>query len=172
MDISIDLETLNLVPSSHILAIGAARFDLVTGIVSDTFERTVEMINQDDRTVDMSTIKFWLGQSDEARRALISESTVSLEQALRDFAMFVQEDDVVWGNGATFDISIMEHAYNYKAPWKYFNVNDMRTIVRVAECIKGFNKRDVQFVGEPHKALDDAVHQAKVIHLAYKSLRG
>jgi inhibitor of KinA sporulation pathway (predicted exonuclease) len=46
----------------------------------------------------------------------------------------------------------------------------MRTIVDLAEVLTNFDKRSVEFEGEKHNAISDAVHQAKVIHKAYMEL--
>ena len=75
------------------------------------------------------------------------------------------EDSLVWGNGSTFDITILENAYkiigDIPHPWKFWNIRDLRTLVNAASVI-GFNHKQLKHVGVYHDALADAVHQAKI----------
>ena len=64
----------------------------------------------------------------------------------------------VWGNGSTFDISIMENIlnmYRIKLPWSYNGVMDLRTFRRF--IARGAT---VENLGVAHNALDDAKSQA------------
>jgi len=70
-------------------------------------------------------------------------------------------DIYVWGNGSTFDISMLEHAFvqlGLHIPWKYYNIRDCRTIQMLAEDL--IDRNDVKFEGEKHNALHDARWQA------------
>ena len=169
-DVSIDLETLDKIPTSHIATIGAVKFDLEHGDIGERFERRIIMENQPERTFDANTIRFWMDQPRIAREPIICGDT-TLPNALADLADFLGDKKYnVWGNGATFDISILEDAYAHNPPWEFWAVNDMRTIVRMAKMITGFDKKTVEFEGQPHVAVDDAAHQAKTIHMCYAAL--
>lgn len=182
MDFSIDLETLGTTPDCFIVNIGVAAFDIKSRwIYDDHFCALIDIKEpQEGRTITSSTVKWWLQQSEEARENLIAGEIYTLEDTLKGLKDWLestvslynkQEPMQVWGNGATFDISILEHAYEYNPPWKYYNINDVRTIVRTAGLINGFDKRNIEFTGTKHSAIDDAKHQAKIVIEAYRSLK-
>jgi len=78
---------------------------------------------------------------------------------------------IVWGNGANFDVAILDNIFGYEDPWEFWNVRDMRTLVWIASAI-GFDKESIEREGTHHSAIDDAVHQAKVISKAYRQVKG
>lgn len=175
IDISIDLETLSNKFNSPILSIGAVRFDRVTGKTGRTFY--VE-IDPDDAIrhgiVSASTLAWWIKQDAKARRVFEpSDKKVSLRaglQALGDFVRAQGAGSKPWGNGSSFDITILEHAYEVagqglEPQWKFWDMRDMRTIIDVAE-MGGFKKLHLT-TGVAHNALDDAMHQAKEICRAF-----
>lgn len=177
-DISIDLETLSTQQDAAILSIGAAAFNRDTGEIGDVF---YEVIDLDDALqaghVSGSTLMWWMRQSDSAKRPLFGEGAafakVPLAAALQELSAFIRRHDSVrvWGNGATFDISVLEHAYQLfkvQTPWAFWNIRDMRTIVDVAQC-HGFDKGLIPFQGTAHNAVDDALHQARVISAAWQT---
>lgn len=66
-----------------------------------------------------------------------------------------------WGNGSTFDITIIENLlrqYNVDPPWMFWNVMDLRTF---RKYVAGGAK--VVKLGVDHNALDDAVSQAMYV---------
>lgn len=180
IDICIDLETLSNKFNSPILSIGAAKFDRVTGKVGPTFY--VE-IDPDDAIrhglVSASTLAWWMKQDAKARRVFEpSAKKVQLKMGLQMLGDFVRAQGAgakPWGNGSSYDITVLEHAYEMagqglEPQWKFWDIRDMRTIVDVAECC-GFVK-DKLVNGVAHNALDDAVHQAKEIARAFAHIGG
>lgn len=138
-----------------------------------------ENIKWDDalktRGVTGDTIKWWMRQSPDAQNAACA-SGKSLNEVLKAFAhwfMDGRDDRKIWGNGATFDVSMMENAYMTAyglTPWKFWAVRDMRTIVDIAQGIA--DKDAIKFIGTQHNALHDAVHQARQVSHLWRSLRG
>jgi hypothetical protein len=102
---------------------------------------------------------------------------MDLDSALSSVSLFVESiyPERVWGNGSHFDIAILEHAYavvGKVAPWHYRAPRDLRTIKELAELRHGFVVgADIKFSGDPHNALDDAVHQAKIISDSYELIK-
>ena len=122
-----------------------------------------------------STFKWWLGQSDAARQKVV-RGRERAEDVFSRFGSFaVKHGDNVqpWGNGASFDIAILDHAFprilNKPAPWKFWNVRDVRTVKELATGIVRFDDKMKQ--GVAHTALDDAVHQAKWVSTCWQGLR-
>lgn len=172
----IDLETLGKTPQAPIVAIGAVYFDPMTGELGDTFYVAIDFGSAcERRTPDASTIKWWLGQSDAARSAVV-KGKEDMREALRGLIQFIKANNgaTVWGNGATFDISMLEDCirqYRGTVPWDFWAVRDVRTVVEMGE-LKGIKRDSVKFEGTPHHALDDAKHQARYVSKMYSALVG
>lgn len=177
-DISIDLETLSTRSDAAIVSIGAQAFDRNTGEMGATLYYPVQLKTSIPvGHVDGGTLSWWMRQSAEAR-SVFEANGVPLATALHELTTFVSRQITdepgvkVWGNGATFDISILEHAYRSLSqgePWEFWDIRDMRTLVEAAEAL-GFNKRWVEFDGVAHNALADAIHQAKIISMCWRGL--
>lgn len=135
-NVMIDLETLSTDPYALPIQIGARCFDLDTGELGPSFERSV-VTKSKQFLMDLPTVKFWLSQPKEVIDRVFA-SPISLAKAL-DYlnAFFIQNtsDDVrVWANGASFDFPILQHAFrvekNKMAPWQYKYERDARTFVK------------------------------------------
>ncbi|TPC99274.1 exonuclease [Escherichia coli] len=175
----IDLETMGKKSNAPIVVIGAVFFDPQTGEIGPTFYIVISLVDAMDTGAvpDGSTIEWWLAQSSEARSAILVDQ-VKLVDALIQFREFINEysDEKfvqVWGNGATFDNTILRRSYerlNIPCPWRYYNDRDVRTIVELGKTI-GFDARTViPFEGVRHHALDDARHQAKYVTATIQKL--
>lgn len=168
----IDLETLDINLSAVILSIGAVRFLLpkkgeeIEGEFilyrDNPFYEVVDINDQlyQGRTVSGDTIRWWMVQDPEVQTAAFALNTHPLKDTLHQLFMFVNQepDTMVWGNGANFDISILEHAYQktrLPAPWGYNNVRCYRTLKTTWSDVP-----EEAFQGMEHNALDDAINQA------------
>lgn len=173
--VMIDLETLDTKPSAAFISIGACVFDPETGKVGATFYMRVDWASaMKDRTTGADTLKWWMGQSDPARQEVLKDGE-SMEAMLQNFTLWVKENAPnckPWGNGAGFDITMLEDAYrqyDIQEPWTFWNVRDVRTIVELAHGI--VEREDVVRKGLYHHALDDALHQAAYVSKMWKVLR-
>lgn len=173
----IDIETLGTRPNAPITTIGAVFFDLQTGEVGKTYYAKIDMVDaMRYGSADAETIRWWLTQSDAARKELVTGS-YSLIDALKGLSAFYSQgyDAAVWGNGPTFDITILEYAYGKalgeKAPWPFWNVRDVRTVVQLAS---GLVQKPGAFTkgGVAHNAVDDCVFQIGYVSKMYRALRG
>lgn len=173
--IMIDLETLGTTADSAIISIGAVEFNPNIGEIDNinAFYTRVDwgsaMIR---RTVNADTLQWWMKQSDDARKEVIKKG-VTMNTALEQLTEWLPHDAIVWGNGAAFDISMLEHAYQQRKmelPWKFWNVRDCRTIEALARGI--VDKKEIARSGTHHSALDDAIYQATYISKMWMALRG
>lgn len=169
--LAIDIETLGTVPRSVILSIGAAFVDVQTGAIGPTFYRNITVESQPTRVQNEDTIIWWSTQPAEARNALLVDQQ-PLDYVLSDFAEWVRnmadENAKPWGNGASFDVAILNDAYaeaGRMSPWKFWNERCLRTIKNVVPAV-----HYPQFEGVPHNALDDAKHQARMVAAILKKL--
>ena len=156
MEICIDIETLSLRKNAYILSIGAVRFD--RDEIKETFYVSLSEDDQLHRHLDINTIQWWLQQSQEAMQKL--RHTVYTPQALRKLAEFISSNSSVniWANSPSFDCDILSDAYEQfeiRRPWNYYQERDVRT----AKQLVG----EPEFVGIKHYALDDAIHEARIV---------
>lgn len=166
-DIMIDIETLGTAPGSVILSIGAVNFDAETGEFGEEFYGAVDPQSAVDMglTIDVSTLKWWMEQSEDARKAAFAGDQ-TLSKVLFDLHQFVQsvEASRVWAKPPSFDLVLLESAYRACAismPWHYKTPRDCRTLFDLT----GATQPDV---GTAHNALDDAKSQALGVVDAYR----
>lgn len=152
-NIMVDLETMGIAADSAIVAIGAVRFNIEEGVI-DRFDSVINLQSSLDvgLKVNGDTVMWWLGQSQEARGALLTVAH-PLAVALHNFSQWLEPDDKIWGNGASFDNSILATAYEkcqLPLPWKFWNDRCYRTVKNLYPKIK------LSRVGTYHNAVDDA----------------
>lgn len=162
--IMVDIETLGNNSRSVILSIGAVEFIPATSQIGRKFEIVVDPQTCVDvgMEVDMSTIMWWMDQSQQARDAF-KRKGVSIHKALEQLAGFFHQcgdKPKVWGNGATFDNVILANAYaltKIDRPWPYWNDMCFRTMKNLYPSVKQDQ------IGAHHRAVDDAEYQARLL---------
>lgn len=173
----LDIETLGTRPNAPVTTIGACFFDPLSGEIGEKFYRKIDMVDaMRFGSADAETIRWWLTQDKDAQLELVKGKDL-LADVLRDLSAFYNtgSDASVWGNGPTFDCTILEYAYQrcleQKAPWPFWNVRDVRTVVQLAE---GLVKKPAAFTknGTAHNALDDCVFQVGYVSKMWQALRG
>lgn len=166
-NIMVDIETLGTNADAVVLSIGAVFFDTTTKELGPKFIMNLKIENQlSTRSINADTLRWWKSQSNAAKK-VFSDEALSTVVVLSAFVKWVEanapEDGNVkpWGNGSSFDISILEHLlleYNLKAPWRYNNVRDLRTFKEYVA-----NDAPIMNAGVKHNALDDAIAQANYV---------
>ena len=168
MHMMIDTETWGLATNSAIRSIGVAIFSptMLNNQMTDTYYSAVKDntgIRQD------STVEWWSKQSAEAQS--VFDNPELLEIVLKRLTELFHDYhcDCVWAHGPVFDIPLLENAYArswMKAPWKYWNIRDTRTIYDLAQekptSLPGYMTK--------HHALHDAVNQAAAVQRSYQIL--
>lgn len=171
--VAIDLETLSTSPAAVILSIGAVAVCEESG-QRQQFYAACSVASQQDRKTDASTIDWWSEQTADAREAFDfahSEDCPTLADGLMRLTQWIGQlgethEVHVWGNGANFDIAILEHAYKELSPfvpWNFRKVRDMRTLYDITLRFGLDIKANTARVGTHHNALDDARFQADVV---------
>ena len=171
-DIMVDLETLGTYNDTVILSIGAVYFNRDTGETGQEFYTVLAKNSgaNKERTVSGDTLEWWETQSRKVYDKAMS-GTTDLEDALIGLRKFIHPKCKVWGNGATFDISILEDAYiqtSQAIPWKFWNVRDVRTVVDIASEMVGKGKQPKDL----HDPVVDCKYQIKYICEMIAILRG
>lgn len=176
-DVMIDLETLGTGTNALILSIGAQVFDLEKQrcYSQRVFHANIdpEDAQRHGQVIDASTVDWWM-QQDGTTRRLLKAQRQGLITALTQFADWLSTFSpyLVWGNGSTFDISILEDAYNllsFKVPWGFRDVRDMRTIIDIAARLGVEIPRTLPRTA--HNALDDAIAQADWVVRTFSALQ-
>ena len=116
-DVMLDIETLSTQKDAAIASIGAVQFDLRTGDLGVEFYQVIDLQSCTDAGLHFNgaTVAWWLGQSHEARAALLVEGRASLFETLEEFCHWFPNDGRCWGNGASFDCVITRNAIEARA---------------------------------------------------------
>ena len=182
VNVMVDLETMGKKHNAPIVAIGAVVFDPATGSIGESFYKVVCLESSVNwgAVIDPSTVIWWLKQSSEARSAIVNDDAIPLQDALLQFREFVSDNVAggskkaqVWGNGASFDNSILRSSYDCIAedyPWEYWNDRDVRTMVELGQAISFDPKTTIPFEGSSHNALADAIHQARYVSAIWQRI--
>lgn len=154
----LDLETLGTRHDALIIQIGACYFDRMTGEIGETFKRTISspLASREKFSMDLETIRWWMGQSEEARKSVMYGNDL-LGGALVQLKSFLWGDDTLVWSHATFDMPILQHAFDVFGikELPYRNMRDLRTLMDLADLSKLKRER----FGIHHDALDDAKYQ-------------
>jgi hypothetical protein len=182
MHLMIDIETLATTPDAVILTIGAQAFDpFGTGYYDKHFYSRIDIDSQLNRAVEDSTVEWWSRQTEDARQEAFSEQDrMPLDQALETLSKLIWQSTIVWANGPTFDMVILEHAYksySMRLPWQYYRVRDCRTVFSLYPTDRLLKPGVMPIVidGKPHRpashnALDDCRRQIDILQFTLDKL--
>lgn len=179
----VDIETVSTRSNAKIISIGAAFFDISTGEIGPGIHAIVDY--NDEHSAELhecpQTWAWWAKQSTEAQKVLTRTDRTPLRESLEALSSLIYtyssfKDVQVWGNGASFDPVILDNAYHAArlsgAPWKHWNIRDVRTLVYLGRTLHGFDpKKDMPFEGVKHDARADAEHQAKYVSAIFRKLK-
>jgi hypothetical protein len=171
----LDLETMGNKSNSTIVSIGAVEFNIETGEIGRQFYERVDLqscINI-GMVINASTVYWWMMQNDSARKEICkpAEHVATVLAKLRSF-MACLGDFELWGNGARFDIGILEDAFvacgqGEILPWNFRLERDVRTLVSFAPKIK----EHFPFEGTKHNPIDDCIYQIGYCSAIYNRLK-
>ena len=191
--VMLDIETLGTGTNAAIASIGALTFDPTLGQVMDVRDtRSFHLLIDLEKSkqpgiIDPSTVKWWMQQSDDARKALFGQPAdqyQSLGVALDQFKVWCEQRGAtqLWTNGPMFDERIMREAFarnmNPNFPFSYRASRCFRTIAQMVEdkghdLKKLHNSMKAEF-GERgivrHRAVDDCFTQAYAVCRFYQLL--
>ena len=181
LNIMMDIETTGIRPGCRVLSIGLAAFYIsddkgTIGSTTTIYPSLTDQVGTDDE----GTMRWWSTQPHEARSVFADNhiNGITVKEAFEAFKEFIQDavdrhkslnggvDEVkvcIWGNGATFDNSIVQRMFEakgYPVPWNTFGDRCYRTVFNMLG--RPSLKRD----GIHHNALDDAIYQAQCLMYA------
>lgn len=176
IDVMIDLETMGLGTNAPILSIGAVEFRASGEGLGATFHEGISLEDSMaiGRRPTASTILWWLQQDDTARKQVRQKCEhgaplVAVLYAFSEWLNSLSGEPYVWGNGANFDVAILEQAYldqGMRTPWGYRNVRCFRTVMSEYG-------NDLDWVKPlvAHDALADAEAQARTLQNCMRRIR-
>jgi DNA polymerase III epsilon subunit-like protein len=161
----LDLETMGKSPGCVVTHVAIVLFDPPNPTPLKTLHIHLSMTEQVKAglTIDPSTIKWWLKQSNEAREIFKMDS-YPISSLIDYIDSMIDRDTYVWSH-ATFDIPILNsllQAFGYRSPINYKKCMDIRT---AQELYRIKYKRDAiaDKVGIAHRAVDDCKSQINLI---------
>ena len=166
MDLMIDIEGLATGPDATILTIAAQAFDpLGSGYYNQQYYARITLESQAGRGIEQATIDWWATQPEAQAEAFMEEGRVDLDQALDSLGKLVWHSNLIWANGPTYDMNILEHAYKSYGktlPWQYYKVRDARTIYSLWP--------ELPRPPTSHHALEDCRRQIDMLQATLKQL--
>lgn len=178
MDVSLDFETLGFHLHACPFEFGAVLFNPETGEQFEKMECSIDLkdaiVNYDCRAYP-SVTSWWRDRglpSDEEALNL----NFKISEFLSMFRKFLPEsfDGRVWAKNPAFDVGILERLYlldfkgdfSLELPWKYNKVRDLTQLKEMAVFLGYVPNKENGVIA--HRALKDAVEQAKEIHEIFK----
>lgn len=181
--VMIDTETLGRTPGSVVRSVAAVEFDPRTG---ETGRQKVWKIDLVDSIrygfkVEASTLKWWMMQSDEARREFVEGAETPLEDFLEDFMQFIAATDegndfTLWCLQLDFDVAMLRSMYSWYnlnvyrcdeevLPWNFRKVRDVRPYMDALDSAGLLPPK----VADRHTPLADCLAQINCVHLVEKN---
>lgn len=159
MNLMIDIETLGTQRASVICSVGFAAFDRKKIVASGMWSLDWQEQIAAGRTVDASTIQWWMQQDDNARADLIGGiNLVTLEDLKTNLLKEYRGCETIWGNGPSFDLILLADLLGGPF-WKFRQERDVRTIKDLANQLG----MQYEFKGVAHNPEDDARNQAQFV---------
>lgn len=181
--VMIDTETLGRTPGSVVRSVAAVEFNPQTG---ETGRQKVWKIDLTDSIrygfkVEASTLKWWMMQSDEARREFVEGAETPLEDFLEDFMQFIAATDegndfTLWCLQLDFDVAMLRSMYSWYnlnvyrcdeevLPWDFRKVRDVRPYMDALDSAGLLPPK----VADRHTPLADCLAQINCVHLVEKN---
>lgn len=150
-EVMMDLETLSVRPNATILIIGAIKFNRGETWSEQVDEKGLKKLDyfyvrikldsckSIGMHIDPATQKWWDEQETSVKyEALANPDRVTISTALRSFSKWFGNNPrtKIWGNGSSFDCTILGEAYKLcgmEKPWKFWLERDLRTIMDLGD---------------------------------------
>lgn len=184
LDIMLDIETLGIQEKSVVLNLCAKSFTLSGNTPPSSFclHRHISVLSSlwHRLKVDEGTLEWWRQQSQESKDAALAgqQEAVSVDEAMSDlydlFNYYSGLYDIyIWGRGiGSFDLPLLDSIMsdcieNYKRPWKYWQVVDVRSVLNFCRQCGLKDERSPT----PHDAKDDVEKQIREVQLCYQYVK-
>lgn len=145
----IDNETLSKRPDAYITQVGYLVGNVLTGEILEAPRNVNLMTGAPSRAhVDILTVKWWMNQSEEARKAVFNDdqpySPHSLFQCFKNLVEKYGPGLTVWASPAMFDLPQLTLAWGGAKPWKYSAERDMMTLYKLLDPMGTYQPADTE----------------------------
>lgn len=167
----VDLETTGTLPEhAAILQIAAVRFDYQSGTIGGTYVASLEIPH--GRFWDEDTRDWWSSMPDTLRR--VTEGARPAEIVMPEFVQWCGYDCRLFAKPTSFEYPFID---SYCRQFGLTNPFHFRSAIDLNSYIRGLADNpteyfDVPFEGEKHNALDDVLHQIRILFAAKEKFRG
>lgn len=181
-DVMVDIETTGTRPdTTAIIQLAAVKFNLAEGTVDHNFFDRALMIPP-TRFWDEDTREWWLSDKADILQGIYSRME-NPKMVLEDLAAWANNDRDFnqplrfWSKPLSFDfpfISSYFREFEITNPWNFREANDQNTWIRARFFPEEAPpiEKELDFVGDAHNALQDTLHQVKVLFEAYERTKG
>lgn len=181
----VDIETLGTNGNNPVIQIGAAAFNIESGFITHAFDKTQDIRQLGEMSVDPNTLLWWLGTDAELLKNILTaeETTPTLISDFHDFLSEIKEsvdgEIKFWGNGILFDNRIIKEqmeAVGLTYPIRYSKDRDVRTILDLAADKLGIDEYELKAKAAAtidseslvkHNAIDDVIAQVNLVSYCY-----
>lgn len=173
IDIMVDIESLDTKSTCVVLSVGAVPFSIEkkTTYSLESFYVTIDIKSGIDsgRTIAEHTLLWWMKQDTESKKVFFEKDRLHIDEFKLAFANWIKffslnyDRIVVWAKGPSFDISVLDNVYDYKTPYHFREVRDVRTIIDLYRFLGLGDEGDYNLDGPKHNALHDAIYQANMM---------
>lgn len=163
----IDWETLGLKPDAMVLSVGVVIFNADN--ISDQYYANIDCSFLADKfSIDQSTVDWWNKRENHIAKMALNDNARNVKDVASDIVQLfaMHEVQYLWGNGASFDIPILDHVLEtcgLQNPIRFYNYRCHRTLKSLYPI--------VGLIPQPktkHHALEDAIYQVKQCQRALK----
>lgn len=165
----IDIETLDTLPTSVVLSVGACKFDPCSD--SEPYDKQHWKIDIDQqtglgRTISESTLEWWSKNDPKVIEETFTDTgRVKCEQFAKELNKWLVGADKIWCQGPQFDMVIIENLFKMSdshCNWQFWKIMDCRTLFNLMPADP---RKSINF--DAHNALEDAVVQSICVQKAY-----
>lgn len=178
LNIMVDLETASIKENAAILSWAMVAFTTDGSECNiEPFYKTVNLTScfMAGMHIDRSTQDWWQQQSPESRAAVLQADgenilSVSYDAYCWLSALAESYDLYMWCRGIDFDLPKIEWCFRkfleQNAPYKYSHKMDVRTVLKFMQI----DQTQFPFEGTKHYAVDDCLHDIKMVQKAYEMM--
>lgn len=169
----VDIEALGHSRDCIVVSVGIVKFKIRTCEILDEKYWELDMGGQKKlgRTIDTSTIQWWMGQTKESQQAISNTKRIEVLDFINEFEAFIKEPGYYWAKGTNYDFEILTNLFQqywHDAPFKYSKWIDARVYYFLGKQLGILPKKKNEFA---HNALIDALFQTEVVCEVHKQLQ-
>lgn len=173
-DVMVDIETTGTQPeTTNIIQIAAVRFNLKEGTICPKFFDRC-LIPTSTRFWDESTRQWWSTMPETL--ASINQRMEPAARVMKAFSEWGEGGGTFWAKPITFDYTFLAsyfREFEVLNPFNFRRAMDQNSFIRARHFPDEPPKyeKELEFVGTAHNAIEDVLHQIKVVMTCYQATK-